>query len=150
MFHSDASYIILGGLGGIGQFLARWMCKHGAKNLIILSRSGGKHALAGKLSRDLEQAGCQIIMPACDITNAIAAERVLKEAMKIMPPIRGHIQGAMVLNVSSNNIKVIDCAKTLGLTTQCRIASSSICPTANTKMQFSPKSAEPGIFIIPS
>lgn len=100
MFREDSSYIIIGGLGGLGQSLARWMIKYGAKNLIILSRSGKRHALAGKLSADLEQAGCRVIMPECDIKDGALVEQVLNNAAKSMPPIRGAIQGAMVLNAS--------------------------------------------------
>ncbi|KAF8849554.1 type I polyketide synthase [Acephala macrosclerotiorum] len=98
LFRADSSYIIVGGLGGLGQSLSRWMVKHGARNLIILSRSGKKHALAEKLSTNLEQAGCKAIMPACDIKDSILVEQILTKASKSMPPIRGLIQGAMVLN----------------------------------------------------
>jgi|HubBroStandDraft_4_1064222.scaffolds.fasta_scaffold1136930_1 NAD(P)-dependent dehydrogenase (short-subunit alcohol dehydrogenase family) len=76
------------------------MVKHGAKNLIILSRSGKKHTLAEKLSADLEQAGCSVLMPECDIKDAALVEQVLNDAAKSMPPIRGIIHGAMVLNAS--------------------------------------------------
>lgn len=102
LFRDDSSYIIVGGLGGLGQSLARWMVKHGAKNLIILSRSGKRHALAEMLSADLEQAGCNLIMPECDIKDGALVEQILNDAAKSMPPIRGAIQGAMVLNASSN------------------------------------------------
>ncbi|OBT45611.1 Type I Iterative Polyketide synthase (PKS) [Pseudogymnoascus sp. WSF 3629] len=36
----DASYLLVGGLGGLGRAIARWMMQHGAKNIIFLSRSG--------------------------------------------------------------------------------------------------------------
>ncbi len=76
------------------------MVKHGAKSLIILSRSGNKHALSSSLSKDLEQAGCTVVMPKCDITDGALLEQVLNDAAKSLPPIRGVIQGAMVLNAS--------------------------------------------------
>ena len=101
LFREDSSYIIVGGLGGLGQSLVRWMIDHGAKNLIILSRSGKKHALAAKLSRDLEQADCRVVMPECNITDGALVGRILNDSAKLMPPIRGVIQGAMVLNVSA-------------------------------------------------
>ena len=76
------------------------MVKHGAKNLIILSRSGNKHAPASSLSLDLKQSGCAVVvMPRCDITDGALLEQVLNDAAKSLPPIRGVIQGAMVLNV---------------------------------------------------
>lgn len=75
------------------------MIKCGAKNLIILSRSGKRHALADKLSGDLEQAGCRVIMPECNIADGALVRQILNDSAKFMPPIRGVIQGAMVLNV---------------------------------------------------
>lgn len=76
------------------------MAKYGAKNLIILSRSGNKHASCSTLSEDLRQAGCTVIMPKCDIIDGALLEEVLNDAAKSMPPIRGVIQGAMVLTAS--------------------------------------------------
>ncbi|KAL4941786.1 hypothetical protein BDV06DRAFT_222773 [Aspergillus oleicola] len=94
----DSSYVIVGGLGGIGQSLAREMVKDGAKNLIILSRSGIKHPRAIELVADLSQAGCRAILPECDITDADAVSKAMGDAAMVFPPIRGVIQGAMVLN----------------------------------------------------
>ncbi|KAL4883330.1 polyketide synthase [Aspergillus karnatakaensis] len=98
LLRDDSSYIIVGGLGGIGQSLARWMLKQGAKNLIILSRSGSNHPRAGELAEDLAQAGCKVLMPECDISNADAVTRAIDDAAVALPPIRGIVQGAMVLN----------------------------------------------------
>lgn len=76
------------------------MLKYGARNLIILSRSGKRHALAESLSADVEQAGGKVMIPECNITNGVLVQQVLNDAAKSMPPIRGVIQGAMVLDVS--------------------------------------------------
>lgn len=38
--HEDATYVIVGGLGGIGRSLAMLHAQHGAKNLAFISRSG--------------------------------------------------------------------------------------------------------------
>ncbi|KAJ8675796.1 hypothetical protein QAD02_011582 [Eretmocerus hayati] len=40
----EKSYIVLGGLGGFGLELADWLIKRGARNLVIVSRSGIKNA----------------------------------------------------------------------------------------------------------
>lgn len=37
----DASYLIVGGVGGLGRSITHWMVDHGARNLILLSRSAG-------------------------------------------------------------------------------------------------------------
>ena len=35
------SYLLAGGLGGLGRSVATWMVEHGARSLIFLSRSAG-------------------------------------------------------------------------------------------------------------
>lgn len=35
----DASYIVVGGLGGIGRFITQMLVERGAKHLILISRS---------------------------------------------------------------------------------------------------------------
>lgn len=41
LLRSDASYLMVGGLGSPGQAASTWMAENGAKNLIYLSRSAG-------------------------------------------------------------------------------------------------------------
>jgi myxalamid-type polyketide synthase MxaE and MxaD len=38
-FRPDAAYLITGGLGGIGQHLARWLIARGARHLILMGRT---------------------------------------------------------------------------------------------------------------
>jgi shikimate 5-dehydrogenase len=38
--HPDYSYLLVGGLGGIGRSIARSLALNGAKHLIFISRSG--------------------------------------------------------------------------------------------------------------
>lgn len=35
----DVSYLIVGGLGGLGRAISRWMVEEGARSLVLLSRS---------------------------------------------------------------------------------------------------------------
>ena len=37
---SDATYVLIGGTGGLGRSMATWMIGKGAKNIVLLSRSG--------------------------------------------------------------------------------------------------------------
>ncbi|KAJ9488614.1 hypothetical protein VN97_g4706 [Penicillium thymicola] len=39
-FDPNASYVLVGGFGGIGRSVARWMVTRGAKNFIFVARSG--------------------------------------------------------------------------------------------------------------
>src|SRR5271168_890717 len=37
----DKSYLLVGGLGGLGRAISTWLVEHGARNLVYLSRSAG-------------------------------------------------------------------------------------------------------------
>ncbi|XP_014667634.1 PREDICTED: fatty acid synthase-like [Priapulus caudatus] len=45
--HPQKSYIITGGLGGVGLELCQWLIEHGAQNVVLTSRSGVKTGLYG-------------------------------------------------------------------------------------------------------
>jgi acyl transferase domain-containing protein/NADPH:quinone reductase-like Zn-dependent oxidoreductase/NAD(P)-dependent dehydrogenase (short-subunit alcohol dehydrogenase family)/ubiquinone/menaquinone biosynthesis C-methylase UbiE len=95
---ADASYLLVGGLGGLGRCIAQWMVDHGARNLILLSRSAGKQASGACVSR-LREAGCHVAAVGCDVADREALARALDacERDEQLPPVRGVIQGAMVL-----------------------------------------------------
>ncbi|OLN96157.1 Lovastatin nonaketide synthase 3 [Colletotrichum chlorophyti] len=42
LFHSDASYLLVGGLGGLGMSVSRWMAEMGARHLVFLSRTAAE------------------------------------------------------------------------------------------------------------
>ncbi|OJJ67584.1 hypothetical protein ASPBRDRAFT_135268 [Aspergillus brasiliensis CBS 101740] len=94
---SNATYIISGGLGGVGRSIARWLVNNGAKYLVLLSRSGPKTKEAQSLALELADRGVQCEMPACDVTNPSALRALLDEYSATMPPIKGCIQAAMVM-----------------------------------------------------
>ncbi|OJJ75778.1 hypothetical protein ASPBRDRAFT_38078 [Aspergillus brasiliensis CBS 101740] len=96
-FSADASYVIAGGLGGLGRSLARWMASRGARHLVLLSRSGARTAAAQALVQELEGQGVQVATPAVDISQRESLEQALSELARTMPPIRGCIQATVAL-----------------------------------------------------
>ncbi|KAG9238586.1 hypothetical protein BJ875DRAFT_415989 [Amylocarpus encephaloides] len=101
MFESNATYVIAGGFGGLARSIARWMTSRGAKNLILLSRSGPKPGAPQDLVEDLTRQGICVKCPKCDICSAEQLSMVLKTYENVLPPIKGCIQGSMVLQDSS-------------------------------------------------
>lgn len=96
---TNATYVIAGGLGGLGRSTARWMIGHNARNLILLSRSGASTSVARTFVEDVKGYGIRVEAPACDITDTQAMQRVLGRLIQDMPPVRGCIQGSMVWRV---------------------------------------------------
>ncbi|KAL4993410.1 hypothetical protein BDV10DRAFT_199663 [Aspergillus recurvatus] len=95
-FDANATYVIAGGLGGIGRATARWMASRGAKNLLLLSRSG-PNAEAQQVIGTLIKEGARVEVRACDIGDYERLKHVLDDVGQTMPPIKGCIQSAMVL-----------------------------------------------------
>jgi NADPH:quinone reductase-like Zn-dependent oxidoreductase/acyl transferase domain-containing protein len=102
-FVADATYVVAGGFGGLGQRFIRWMVRRGARNVIVLSRSGPKDASAEALVADLGREGVNVAAPACDITNKATLEDTISACLSNMPPIRGCIQTSVTLAVSTEN-----------------------------------------------
>ena len=100
-FDVDASYLISGGLGGLGRSIAQWMIHRGAKNLILLSRSGPHTHAIRQMLVDMANQGVRVETPRCDVTNISTVKAVIIQCSKTMPPIKGCIQASMVLNVRS-------------------------------------------------
>ncbi|KAF8850740.1 hypothetical protein BDZ45DRAFT_184816 [Acephala macrosclerotiorum] len=100
-FPEDATYVLAGGLGGLGRSMARWMVSRGARNLVFLSRNGASTEASQKLVKELREEGCVVDVKACDVGDKAALEKVLSESQKSMPPIKGCIQGAMQLKDSA-------------------------------------------------
>ncbi|KGO73861.1 Acyl transferase/acyl hydrolase/lysophospholipase [Penicillium italicum] len=96
-FDPHASYVLAGGYGGLGRSLARWMASHGAKTLIILSRSSVSSPEKMELIADLERMGCKVHSLVCDVADVSSLQRLSGEAFSHLPAIKGCIQASMVL-----------------------------------------------------
>ncbi|PTB35859.1 hypothetical protein M441DRAFT_178876 [Trichoderma asperellum CBS 433.97] len=99
-FNENASYVLAGGLGGLGRSIARWMVSRGAKHLIFISRSGATSESAKELVKELEATGCNVHVFACDVSDESALSAVVDACKAKFPPIKGCVQGSMVLKDS--------------------------------------------------
>jgi KR domain/Phosphopantetheine attachment site len=73
------------------------MVTKGARNLIYVSRSGASSPESIKFINDLSSAGVRVEVLSCNIADEQKLSASLNLALETMPPIRGVIQGAMVL-----------------------------------------------------
>ncbi|KAH7372241.1 putative polyketide synthase [Pyrenochaeta sp. MPI-SDFR-AT-0127] len=94
-FKSSASYLLVGGLGGLGRAISTWMVDNGARELIYLSRSAGKIPNKDDMFvNELESMGCTVKLVQGDVTKPEDVERAIAEAGY---PLAGVIQMSMVL-----------------------------------------------------
>lgn len=117
---SDVSYLITGGLSGFGLKTAAWLTEKGAKHLVLLSRSGKAPEEDQKTLQQLEACGIKLHTYACDVTDKVALTKVLTEIQAKLPPLRGMIHAAMVLddvivrNMSADSFRKVIAPKMLG------------------------------------
>ncbi|RAL66180.1 hypothetical protein DID88_005852 [Monilinia fructigena] len=93
----DATYILIGGTGGLGRSMARWMVRKGAKYLVLVSRSGSVTGKVKELVDDLAAVDANVVVRRCDVANSDAVECLVSNELTDMPKVRGVIHGAMVL-----------------------------------------------------
>jgi NAD(P)-dependent dehydrogenase (short-subunit alcohol dehydrogenase family)/acyl carrier protein len=94
--HTDATYLITGGLGGLGLKLAGWMVQRGAKHLVLVGRSGAS-AQAREVISGLEVTGAQVRVVALDVSDPEQVASTLDEIKTSMPPLKGVVHAAGVL-----------------------------------------------------
>ncbi|KAJ4293521.1 hypothetical protein N0V90_008804 [Kalmusia sp. IMI 367209] len=98
ILHADATYILIGGTGGLGRSMAKWMVTKGARNIVLLSRSGALHGKAKDQIDALNASGANIIIRRCDVTDRSDVDALLTSGLVGLPRVRGIIHGAMVLH----------------------------------------------------
>ncbi len=91
-----ASYLLAGGLGGLGRPIATWMVEHGARSLIFLSPSAGLNESDQAFFKELTSMGC-VVSAVAGMTQNMSD--VLKAISSAPSPIKGVLQLAMVLSV---------------------------------------------------
>ncbi|KAK7959092.1 Reducing polyketide synthase PKS1 [Apiospora aurea] len=97
ILRSDATYILIGGTGGLGRSMSRWMVSRGARHLVLLSRGGSATGKVKELIDEVAQLGAEIVVQKCDVANPADVENLVTYELGGLPPVRGVIHGAMVL-----------------------------------------------------
>lgn len=80
------------------------MSSRGAKNILFLSRSGLDKPTSKELVDQLIGQGVNTQVIKCDVSKVSQLQEALDQASQSMPPIRGCVQGAMVLEVCSRRL----------------------------------------------
>ncbi|WP_203217982.1 type I polyketide synthase [Nocardia terpenica] len=91
---SDATYVLTGGLGGLGRTVARWLADRGARHLVLIGRRGIATAAAERAVTDLTAAGVDVRVERADVADREQVAAVLRRIREQSPPIRGIVHAA--------------------------------------------------------
>jgi acyl transferase domain-containing protein/NADPH:quinone reductase-like Zn-dependent oxidoreductase/acyl carrier protein len=117
---ADTSYLVTGGLSGFGLRTAEWLASLGARNLVLISRSGPSSEEARNAIGRLEKQGVNVHAASCDITDKKAVSALLAEIAKALPPLKGIVHAATVIddglirNMDADQIRNVLAPKALG------------------------------------
>ncbi len=122
----DGSYLIVGGLGGVGLQVARWTAKKYPGHLVLLSRTGiGSEAHSFVEERrnaisEIEALGVNVTVVAGDVASAEDMQVLFDRFGREFPPLRGvfhaatDVSGAMISDLTEETIDRMFRAKVLG------------------------------------
>ncbi|MED5814930.1 sulfolipid-1 biosynthesis phthioceranic/hydroxyphthioceranic acid synthase [Mycolicibacterium sp. 050232] len=96
VFRPDGAYIITGGLGGLGLFMAERMAANGCGRIVLSSRSQPTAQAAQTVER-LRAGGVDVLVECGDIAEPATAERLVAAATADGHPVRGVLHAAGVI-----------------------------------------------------
>lgn len=118
LFRADRTYLFVGMAGELGQSLAEWMIRHGARNMVLTSRTPKVNS---NFVEDMKKRyGAVVKAMSLDITSRQSLENVLNVIAATLPSISGILNGAMILedelfaNMTLENFNRVTAPKVLG------------------------------------
>ncbi|XP_076226839.1 fatty acid synthase [Nomia melanderi] len=129
----NKSYVIVGGLGGLGLELADWLVIRGARNLVIISRNGIKTGYQRLRTEIWKSYGAKIlIISGVDASKYEDCEFILKSAEKQAPVdgvfnLAALLNDCLIVNQTENSFEESMKPKA-GITKQLDMLTRKICP----------------------
>ena len=115
----DRTYLVTGGLGGIGCAMAGWLAEHGAGEIVLNGRRPPDSA-TGNLIESLRQRGFAVHIELADVTKPAELDAMLARMAAELPPLGGVIHSVGVLadgalgNQTWENFEMVLWPKILG------------------------------------
>lgn len=94
---ADATYLVTGGLKGLGLLAAQWLAGEGARHLLLAGRSE-PDATARTALAALQASGVAVVTVAADVATAAGVDRIMAALASGMPALGGAVHCAAVLD----------------------------------------------------
>ena len=99
----EASYLITGGLGGLGLYVADALTRSGANHLVLMSRRGNLESLEGERAEKIAQLqaqGVTISVANVDVSDAAAVADLVGELAQAGNPLKGIVHAAGISDIA--------------------------------------------------
>ncbi len=93
ILNPQSSYLITGGLAGLGLLVAKLMVEQGARHLVLIGRSVPS-AEAKAVLQEMESLGARIVVEQADVADEQRMAEVIAKIDQTMPPLKGVIHSA--------------------------------------------------------
>lgn len=93
----DRTYLVSGGLTGLGLWTAKILAEHGAKNLLLIGRRPPGEGAVAEV-RALRERGVQVEVESVDIADPVQVDDLFRSRQDSVVPIGGVVHSAAVLS----------------------------------------------------
>jgi acyl transferase domain-containing protein/acyl carrier protein len=106
----EGTILVTGGTGGLGALVARHLASvHGARRLLLVSRSGQEAEGAQELKADLEAMGTQVEIAKCDVADrpqlsALIASTPEKQPLRAVIHAAGVLDDGLIVSLDSERL----------------------------------------------
>ena len=100
LVQADSTYLITGGLGGLGLLTAKWLVGQGATQLVLMGRSEPSAAATQTIAA-MQKDGANVIVATADVGDQEQMKAIFQRIKDELPTLRGVIHAAGVLDDGS-------------------------------------------------
>ena len=93
----DGTYVLTGGLTGLGLVTAHWLAEQGAGGVLLIGRRAPSEETRAAIA-EMEALGARVLTAQADVGDTATLAAVLEDARRKLGPIRGVIHAAGVLD----------------------------------------------------
>ena len=116
---ANASYLVTGGLGGLGLLFAQWLAKRGAKHLVLVGRRQPDED-SQKIIEQIRNDGVNVVIENIDISSYDHVASLIQRIDSQLPTLKGLIHSAgqlddgIILQQGWQRFQTVMAAKVLG------------------------------------
>ena len=90
---AEATYVVTGGLGSLGLYVADWLVRKGVRHLVLVGRRDPSDE-AREAIRRLETSGARVETRSADVSISEDVSRLMADLQASMPAVRGIVHAA--------------------------------------------------------